>query len=499
MGLGFRRASPDDIKSILDVDVLAKYDSWPYDDIDDELRAELKANIADLFAKSWLVGSINSGSQSHSIIVELSDGFPFSPPTVYAKFDFPRSWHRNRDGSLCLYPLNDRGGLPWLDTGSFVDLLERWFKESEHGWQGDFPLLDIEAYIPQAATERRLVLYGDLDRLKWVKFQVNSRTIRLEGAGRRDPGALSLPSTTRFGYVVDIGEPVAPPRDWNDLAQAIGRRASAVKRSILAGEISIILVRYQRDVHAGVLVLEVAPEASSHGVTLSSLRGASTDIRSAMLRGGEFVAQLASKRVLVVGAGAVGSHIADSLARAGVGYLAVMDFDDVKPGNLVRHMVSDKYIGWSKASAVRDVLVTRHFNVTDVEAIEAILMLPEHATEALRGYDLVIDATANGSVTALLHHAAISEGRHIVSACLKENGAIARVDILPPLLGEPLAEPTPSTPGSVAVGYEAGCDSAVSLTPHAAVSEAAALAVRLGIGLLLGHDVQPAGIERDYR
>lgn len=500
LGKGFRRASPEDLKDILDVDLLAEYDKWPYDDIDDDIRTRLKGNITEAAAQAYMVGEVTTESSSnHPVVVGLGDGFPFSPPDVFARHDFPRSWHRNRDGTICLYPLDDRGGLPWLAVEGFLELVQRWFHESENGWQSDFPLLDIEAYIPRSSTERRLVLYSDLARLTWVKFQVDARTIRLEGSGRRASRALALPSATRFGFVTNIGEPVAPPRDWDDLARAIGRRASAVKRAILAGEISILLVRYQRDEHSGVLVLEVGPESIGDGVEIASLRGASSSVQSAILRAGEFAQQLREKRVLVVGAGAVGSHVADYLARAGIGSLGVMDFDDVKPGNLIRHLATDRHVGWSKATAVRDVIVSRLFNITDVEAFEAILIGPEHASAALRGYDLVVDATANGSVTALLHHAAAAEGGHVLSVCIKENGAIARVDILPPLKGEPLPEPEPSHPGSVSVGYEAGCYAAVSLTPHAAVAEAAALTVRTALDLLLGNPVAPAGIERDYR
>lgn len=496
---GFERVTPDDIKEVIGVDIHAMYDIWPYDDIDDEIRERLKVRATQAAAQISFVGQIKTRSGSQTVIIWLLDGFPFSPPLAFPRSDFPRSWHRNRDGTACLYPGDERGGLPWLDLDEFFSLLRNWFEESESGWTGDFPLLDIEAYIPQSSSENRLVIYGDLSRLNWVKFQVHSRTIRLDGPGRCPAESLGLPSATRYGYVVDIGEPEAPPRDWDDLTILLGRRAASIKRAIRGNQIDILAVQYRRGDFCGVLLLEVKPEAVGKGIKVASLRGASSSIESVMLRAGEFAPQLNSKRVLVIGAGAVGSHVADSLARAGVGTLAVMDLDDVKPGNLVRHIATDRHVGWSKPTAVRDVIESRLFNVTQVEAIEAYLLVPDRASEAIRIYDLVVDATANGSVTAMLHHAAIAERRHVVSVCLKENGAVARVDVLPPLEGEPLPEPAPSLPGTIPVGYEAGCYSAVSLTPHAAVAEAAALATRYTLRLLLGLPVDPAGVQRDYR
>lgn len=203
--------------------------------------------------------------------------------------------------------------------------------------------------------------------------------------------------------------------------------------------------------------------------------------------------------MIVIGAGAVGSHVADSLARAGVGFLALADHDRIRPGNLVRHIATDQHVGWAKVAAVRDVIVSRHFNVTEVDAIAGGLVNLDAARDVVNGYDLVIDATANGSVTAMLHHAAKAAGAHVLSVCLKENGQVARVDILPPLAGDPIPQPSPSPASETPLAYESGCFSAVSLTPHAAVIEAASLAARHAIALLTAQPINAAGTERDYR
>jgi len=174
---GFNRATPDDLVEVLGIDIQAQYDAWPYNDIDDELRQELKKKIAEAAAEIWFVGHIETRSGSQTVIIGLIEGFPFSPPAAFPRSDFPRSWHRDRNGTACLYPVDERGGLPWLELDEFLSLLRRWFEESEGGWTGDFPLLDIEAYIPQSLSETRLVIYGELNRLRWVRFQVLGRTI----------------------------------------------------------------------------------------------------------------------------------------------------------------------------------------------------------------------------------------------------------------------------------------------------------------------------------
>ena len=58
--------------------------------------------------------------------------------------------------------------------------------------------------------------------------------------------------------------------------------------------------------------------------------------------GDEGQKQLAAARVAVVGCGATGSALASLLARAGVGYLRIIDRDYVEPSNLQRQVLFDE-------------------------------------------------------------------------------------------------------------------------------------------------------------
>jgi tRNA threonylcarbamoyladenosine dehydratase len=60
--------------------------------------------------------------------------------------------------------------------------------------------------------------------------------------------------------------------------------------------------------------------------------------RTALLIGDEKIAQLASKNVLVVGLGGVGSYAAEFLARAGLGKMTIIDGDFVDPTNINRQL-----------------------------------------------------------------------------------------------------------------------------------------------------------------
>ena len=446
-----------------------------------------------------LTGSVATGTREYAVRIELWNDFPFGPPHVFPPDDFPASWHLQRGTGMCLYHGDDLSGLPWLDTDEFLALLVRWFTESENGWQGDFPLLDRDVYIPRSEDEQRLIIYPDLHGATWVRCLESKRCIVVEGRKSRPRGSAKPKSKKKsFGYVVSIGEPPVPFSDWEGLAPLLGEQLDATMQAIREYRVEILLVRYTRGDIEGVLALKVACDAEGV-ISIRSLPSASASPKALTLRAGRTAADLREKTVGVVGLGAVGSYVADSLARNGVGSLFVADYDVIKPGNLIRHAAQSRHIGWNKAFAIKELVEARAYNTTTVCPAPVPLSLYRDAEFLLNICDLVVDATADGKATALLHHAAEAAGKHVVSVCLKEDGQVVRVDILPPLAGSALPE-TPERrrePGSYV--YDAGCGDPVSMTPHAAVMEAAAVATRQAIGLMTGSPLHPAGEVRDYR
>ena len=57
-------------------------------------------------------------------------------------------------------------------------------------------------------------------------------------------------------------------------------------------------------------------------------------------------------RIVMVGAGALGSQTTMNLARSGFGTWTIVDHDRLMPHNIARHMLTDQFVGWKKAEAV---------------------------------------------------------------------------------------------------------------------------------------------------
>ncbi len=156
--------------------------------------------------------------------------------------------------------------------------------------------------------------------------------------------------------------------------------------------------------------------------------------------------QLENKKVGIVGCGSVGSKIAASLARSGVGKFLLIDEDIFFPGNVVRNELDLNETGAHKAHALRD-RITNLAPKTDVKALCISLGGQESAKsttgalEALGDCDLLIDATASAPVFNMIASVATRHRKPIVWAEVFAGGiggivARARPDFDPiPLAG----------------------------------------------------------------
>lgn len=116
---------------------------------------------------------------------------------------------------------------------------------------------------------------------------------------------------------------------------------------------------------------------------------------------------LSGKAVAIVGMGSVGSKVAASLTRAGIGRFVLVDEDVLAPHNLVRHDLDLREVGLHKAHGMRKALTCINPKV-DVYASTLLLAGQESAEgtstvlDKLGACDVIVDATANPDVLAVL-------------------------------------------------------------------------------------------------
>lgn len=171
--------------------------------------------------------------------------------------------------------------------------------------------------------------------------------------------------------------------------------------------------------------------------------------------------QLSQSKALLCGCGALGSVIANTLARAGVGTLRIVDRDFLEFNNLQRQVLyteADVAAGLPKAIAAKKRLEEINSDIT----IEAHVVDVDHSNIAdlANGVDIILDGTDNFETRFLLNDASLKLGiPWVYGGCIGAEGQT--MTILPgesPCLRCVHGEPPP--PGSVAT-----CDSAGILGP----------------------------------
>jgi adenylyltransferase/sulfurtransferase len=116
--------------------------------------------------------------------------------------------------------------------------------------------------------------------------------------------------------------------------------------------------------------------------------------------------RLKNARVLVVGAGGLGSPTLLYLAAAGVGTLGIVDFDVVEESNLQRQIIHGQSdVGRPKAQSARDAIA--ELNPLVSVRLHEFRLEPDNAVDLFAQYDLILDGTDNFATRYLVNDAAV--------------------------------------------------------------------------------------------
>jgi molybdopterin/thiamine biosynthesis adenylyltransferase/rhodanese-related sulfurtransferase len=225
------------------------------------------------------------------------------------------------------------------------------------------------------------------------------------------PGAVHVPR----GYLESRIDAAAPDRD----ARVILYCASG-QRSALAAHTLKDLLGYSN----------VA--SMTGGITLWKDRGYKVDVPKVLSTeqkerygrhlllpevGADGQAKLLDAKVLLLGAGGLGSPIALYLAAAGVGTLGIVDDDEVDLSNLQRQIIhTTRAIGTPKVDSAEAAIAALN---PDVEVVKYPVRLDaSNIMEIIDGYDVIVDGVDNFPTRYLLNDATVRLGIPVVSAAI---------------------------------------------------------------------------------
>lgn len=177
--------------------------------------------------------------------------------------------------------------------------------------------------------------------------------------------------------------------------------------------------------------------------------------------GGKGQEKLLAAKVLIIGAGGLGSPAALYLASAGIGTLGIVDSDKVELNNLQRQIIhSVKEVGRPKVESARDRINAINKDVKVI--IYNLRVTSENISDIIKDYDIVVDGSDNFPTRYLVNDACVLSKKPL------SHGGIFRFDgqaitILP---GKSACYrclfPEPPPPGLVPSCQEAGILGAVA-------------------------------------
>ncbi len=123
--------------------------------------------------------------------------------------------------------------------------------------------------------------------------------------------------------------------------------------------------------------------------------------------------KIRSSKVLVIGAGGLGSPVIQYLAAAGVGTLGVADFDEVELHNLNRQIIhNENRVGVSKVKSAETFVRELNHQVKVIGIEEKINK--ENAEEIISHYDVIVDGSDNFSTRYLVNDTCVKLKKTLV-------------------------------------------------------------------------------------
>lgn len=405
---------------------------------------------------------------SYKIQIHYGPAYPYKRPNVYPleprienqRHQEPSKGRTDLPGGLCLLPHNpDR----WMVGLTCNDLVQRaivWFKAYENRTlDQEFAPPEIERFFPPTnqLSKPKILLVNSLlatapDERTGGCLLMPTRSGKfafLYLLGKLDTD-LAIKELTRLLGLILPGESISKDGwstgDWFDLDRdpempvplnssdflallRLSGRSSSELLAVARKKPAVVAARYPTDVGQHWLILQsrfTFPARAGFRKETFGLKVSEVNKRNPLKLYGAYhintetifrrvsgyeVEKLQKKSCLVLGCGSIGSRIAETLIKSGLGNLALIDKDEMRAGNVSRHVLGLDYIGQNKAEGLKQFLHKRNPDANIGAFPWDILGAPEVLSELINRTDLVVSCLGNDAVELFVSGAALSTQR----------------------------------------------------------------------------------------
>lgn len=407
----------------------------------------------------------------YKVQIHYGAAYPYKRPNVYPleprienqRHQEPTSGRTDLPGGLCLLPHNpDR----WVVGLTCHDLVERaivWLKAYENKTlDQEFAPPEIERFFPPAnqlhrpgillvnsllatnATEHNggcllmptksgrfgfLYIFGEVDTDTAVQELTRLLSLILPGESLAKDGWLT---GDWFDFDCEPKMPVPlSSAAFLDLLEQNGR-SSSERLALARKKPQILAVRYPTTVGQHWLIfqskftfparagfrketfeIKVREVNKSNPLRLYSAYHINPETIFRRVSGYE-VEKLQKKKCILLGCGSIGSRIGEVLIKSGVGSLALIDKEEMRAGNVSRHVLGLDYIGRNKAEGLKEFLHKRNPDAKIGAFPWDILSAPEALSELVKQSDLIISCLGNDAAELFASSVALSDNKPII-------------------------------------------------------------------------------------
>lgn len=395
------------------------------------IEIEIPNSIKKWNLKYCFKGEVLICGSNASILIGFQNYFPFNKPLFFMEqwnlFGFIP--HVEPDGYIC-YTQEDNLVLDYENPSGIINsTLEAVIETIKHGKEGlnsdDF-LNEFESYWNHQKTNRKL-LSGLLPPDEAIKIRIGIND-KIKVLGNSDNQIrdliyrLTRKKLTRFDnalYIpIKVGLIKNPPsydKFWShiDILNFVYESISEEKLKELIGNKTdknqYVILGIPKPNNQKILscVVYRTKKGGKHPLLIHDSNIVPEPVLVERIgnevmvpRGGGSVS-LNQKRILIAGCGSLGSQIVCDLARTGIGFMDICDYDSLKYENIYRHALGKEYVGQNKAEGIKS-LIEKQLPFVNVRAFKTLIELIISSDNfENNNYDAIVIAT--GFPTTNLH------------------------------------------------------------------------------------------------
>lgn len=431
-------------------------------------------------------------TDSDVMTIVFQDGWPFRHPELEVP-GMQGYEHVNLEGWLCLWAPGDTSQA-WRTLEGWRDRIAEWSERQSGEFERRDATMDAHMYFGTSGLDALAIApLGEI-----IAGLNDGDSLSVSGRWSKQEGLLTITAGGGGGNVRGLWlhrEQIEAPPTSRERLEAVLTEAQLSRLNKVVAEVEkdkrkhrqfVVLSWERSEANALALLLN----QSAGGVRVRAMEFAPSDSATLQFRAGGRAIELADKKVVVFGAGSVGSQLAVLLAESGVGSLGLVDGERLRPGNVVRHAAPASQVGAFKVDATA-MVIAEHAPWADVSKTTDSPWEPQELRRLIQDQDLVVNATGNAGFADQLALLCSLEGVPLVSAMLFRNGAVARVQRQAngdtPLAQriDPKRYPEVPWDPEEEIALEAGCSAPVNLALPSSVSACAARACEVVVDALL--------------